>query len=293
MKYLTHRFSMIFVCALGVLLMALFSACAGVSTTANGSATITGSIKAVNVANGSVTVAIPGQSDITINGLSSAQATALQSQVGKIYTFTATPNSDGSYSINVGTNPVVASGASEGVQNQTPVAQGTPNANVPPSTNEPGSISFIGKVQRVNPTSIVVSMPDGSTLTMSIVNGQSDLSDFNGVLPTVGQTVKVDANANTDGSFMAAKLKLADQGDLNDQNTVEYDGITSSTVGSDRVIRFGVGNKSYTFTIGSWADLSDFNNNAQAIQANQMVKVKVLFNGSTGTVTKVSSSNGQ
>ncbi len=293
MKYLTHRFSMIFVCTLGVLLMALFSACAGVSTTANGSATITGSIKSVNVANGSVTVAIPGQPDITVNGLSSAQATALQSQIGKIYAFTVTQNSDGSYSINVGTNPVVASGAPEGVQNETPSASG-PNA--PPSTNEPGSISFVGKVQNVGPASIVVSMPNGSTLTLSIVNGQSDLSDFNGVLPTVGQTVKVTANANTDGSFMAAKLKTTDQGDLSDPtklNTVDYQGVTSSAVGSDRVIHFAVGNKSYSFTIGSTADLSDFNNNAQAIQTNQMVKVEVLFNGSTATVTKVSSSNGQ
>ena len=288
MKYLTHRFSMIFVGTLAVLLMALFSACAGVSTTANGSATITGSIKSINVANGSVTVAIPGQQDITINGLSSAQATALQSQVGKIYAFTVTQNSDGSYSINVGTNPVVASGTAEGVQNETP-STGAPNT--PSSTNEPGSIQFIGKVQSVSSANIVVIMPDGSTLTMSIVNGQTDLSDFNGVLPTVGQTVKVTANANTDGSFMAAKLKLADQGDLNDQNIVEYDGVTSSAVGSDHVIHFAVGNKSYRFTIGSTADLSDFNNNAQAVQANQMVKVKVLFTGSTATVTKVS--NGQ
>ena len=95
---------------------------------------------------------------------------------------------------------------------------------------------------------------------------------------------------------MAAKLKTTDQGDLSDPtklNTVDYQGVTSSAVGSDRVIHFAVGNKSYSFTIGSTADLSDFNNNAQAIQTNQMVKVEVLFNGSTATVTKVSSSNGQ
>ena len=223
-------------------------------------------------------MAISGQPDITINGLSSAQATALQSQVGKTYTFTATQNIYGSYSISPGSNPVAS----------VPSASG-PNA--PPSTNEPGSISFIGKVQSVSPASIVVSMPDGSTLSMSIVNGQSDLSDFNRVLPTAGQTIKVTANANTDGSFMAAKLQMTTQSDLSNLNAVAYQGVTTSAVGSDRVIHFAVGNKSFSFTIDSAADLSAFNGNAQAIQTNQMVKVEVLFNGSTGTVTRVA--NGQ
>jgi hypothetical protein len=74
-------------------------------------------------------------------------------------------------------------------------------------------------------------------------------------------------------------------------NTVDYQGVTTSAVGSDRVIHFGVGSKSYSFSIGSTADLSDFNNNAQAVQANQSVKVEVLFSGSTGTVVKVSNAN--
>ena len=40
------------------------------------------------------------------------------------------------------------------------------------------------------------------------------------------------------------------------------------------------------------ADVSDFGGNAQAIIANQLVKVTVQFAGSTGTVIKVERSNG-
>jgi len=273
----------------GLLLMALFTACAGVSTT-NDTVSITGTIQSVNVANGTVTLSVQGQSQpIVIKGLSSAQASALQSHVGKTYTITATQNSDGSYQINVGSNPVQsAPGAPEGIE--------TPNGNETSGTPVQGSISFIGKVQSVSSdnSSIVVIMPDGSTLPMKIVNGQTDLKDFNGSLPSANQLIKVDANANSDGNFTATQLKTTDSGDTSNQtklNTVDFQGITTSSVGSDRVIHFKVGNKSYSFTIGSNADLSDFNNNAQSIQTNQAVKVKVQFNGATGTVVKVGSAN--
>jgi len=140
-----------------------------------------------------------------------------------------------------------------------------------------------------------VSLPDGSTLSMNIVNGTTDLGDFNNTTPTVGATIKVDANANTDGSYTATKLGSTDQGDLSNPtklNTVEFHGMTTSVVGSDNVLHFTVGNKSYSYTIGSGAvDTGDFPNGAQSIQANQMVKVEVLFNGSTGTATKVSLNN--
>ena len=255
---------------------------------ANGTASITGKIQSVDVANGTVTLSVQGQSQpIVIKGLTSAQASALQSQVGKTYTITATQNSDGSYQTNVGSNPVQsAPGAPEGIE--------TPNANETSSAPEPGSISFIGKVQRVSSSSIVVSMPDGSTLSMNIVNGQTDLSDFNGSLPGANQLIKVDANTNSDGSFTATKLKTTDSGDTSNQtklNTVDFQGVTTSAVGSDGVIHFKVGNKSFSYTIGSNANLGDFNNNAQSIQANQAVKVEVQFNGATGNVVKVSNAN--
>ncbi len=287
MKQMLNRFRMVIVCMAGLLLMALFTACAGVTTT-NGTVSITGKIQSVDVANGTVTLNVQGQSQpIIIKGLSSAQVSALQSQVGKTYTITATQNSDGSYQINVNGNPVLsAPGTPEGIQ--------TPDTNETPSAPEQGNISFIGKVQSVSSSSIVVSMPDGSTLSMNIVNGQSDLSDFNGSLPGANQLIKVDANSNSDGSFTATKLSTTDSSDTSDStklNTVDFQGVTTSAVGSDRVIHFKVGNKSFSFTIGSNTDLGDFNNNAQSIQANQAVKVEVLFNGATGSVVKVSNAN--
>jgi hypothetical protein len=278
------------VCAIGLMVMVLFTACAGVTTT-NGTTTVTGTIKSIDTNTGSVTLSVAGQT-VTINGLTPAQASALQSQVGKMYTIQATQNSDGTYTITAGTNPASsAPGTPEGIE--TPNPNETPNATEPVGSN--GNVSFIGKVQSVSNGSIVVSMPDSSTLSMSIVNGQTDLSDFNGGLPSAGQTIKVAADANPDGSFLATKLSATDQSDLSDQtklNTVDFQGVTTSAVGSDRVIHFAVGKKSYSYTIGSTADLGDFNNNAQAISNNQAVKVEVLFNGSTGTVVKVGNANG-
>jgi hypothetical protein len=291
MKQLINRFPIIVVCAVSVLFMALFAACSGVAVpTTNSPVTVTGTIKSVNTANGSVTLTVNGQ-DVTINGLSSAQAAPLQSQVGKTYSITAVQNSDGSYTISTGSNPItIAVGTPSGIQ--TPGSNGAGSAGAPVA----GTISFIGNVQNSSSNSIVVRMPDGSTLSLAIVNGQTNLGDFNNTTPTVGATIKVDANANTDGTYTATKLGSTDQGDLSNPtklNTVDYQGMTTSAVGADRVIHFTVGNKSYSFTIGSGADLSDFNNNAQGIQANQMVKVTVLFSGSNGSITKVSLNNGQ
>jgi len=131
-------------------------------------------------------------------------------------------------------------------------------------------------------------MPSGQNLTMSIVSGLTDLRDFNNALPTVGQLVKVKSVANTnDGSFSAAKVSRADLTD-SDLNEVQYQGVTTSAVGSDQVIHFKVGNQSFSFTIGPNADIHDFNN-AQSIGSNQSVKLQVIFQGNNGTVQKVSS----
>ena len=294
MKKLIQRFPIVVVCAVSLLFMALFAACAGVAVpTTNSPVTVTGTIKSVNTANGSITLTVNGQ-DVTINGLSSAQASQLQSQVGKAYTITAVQNSDGSYTISTGSNSItIAVGTPEGIQ--TPGANETPGGTESAGNPQAGTISFIGKVQSVNGNSIVVSLPNGSTLYMGIVNGQTDLSAFNNAPPAAGTLIKVDANANTDGSFTATKLGQTLQSDLSAQiklNTVDFKGTTTSAVGADRVIHFMVGKKSYSYTIGSTADLGDFNNNAQGIQANQPVKVEVLFSGSNGSVTKVSLNNG-
>lgn len=260
-----------------LVLMVLFSACAGVGTTPGGVTTLSGSVVSVDLNNHSVTLNVNGQTQ-TIKNIPNDVLTTLQSQVGKAYRFQLTQNSDGSYSIETGTTPELD--------------EGTPTSNETPSVNEPGSIDFIGSVRSVNSSSIVVSMPDGSTLSMSIVSGQTDLSKFNNALPSVGQVIKVSATANN-GSFTAMDLKPTDSGDLQDQNTVTYQGVATQAVGADRVLHFAVGNRSFSFAIASTAELKDFNGNAQSIANSTSVKVKVLFNGTSGSALDVSNNNGQ
>ncbi|HET7638153.1 MAG TPA: DUF5666 domain-containing protein [Ktedonobacteraceae bacterium] len=265
------------ICVVGLVMMVLTSACAGISGSNN---VVRGSISSVNAQNHTVTLNFNGQS-ITISGLTDQQVAQLQSQVGKTFSLQATQNSDGTYTIVAGSNITHEDATPSANKTETPGSNDTTNAR------EPGNIQFIGSVQSVGNGSIVVKMPDGSSLSMSI-NAQTENSDFNGAQPGVGQFIKVKATANTDGSFSATELKSTDNSDPQDKNTVEYQGVTTSAVGSDGFIHFGVGNKSYSFHIGAGADLSDFNNNAQSISNNQAVKVKVVFQGATGSITKVS-----
>lgn len=280
-----HRVQTIVIGIIGVVLMVLFSACSGVTGNGGPGTTykITGQISATSSASHSVTLTVNGQS-VTITGLTDQEVALLQTQIGKTYTIVATQNSDGSYTISSGSTPQNTSstpGVTPGIETDTPE----------PTGSVQGSIQFIGKVQSVSSSNITVAMPDGTNVSMSIVNGQTDMSDFNGTLPANGQLIKVEVNANTDGSYTATKLGTTDSGDVADQNVVTFQGTTTSAVGSDNIIHFTVGNKSYSYTIGSGADLGDFNNSAQAIGNNQAVKVEVTFQGSTGTVTKVSNAN--
>jgi Domain of unknown function (DUF5666) len=274
----------ILTCIAGLVLIVLISACAGVPGTSGSgnSVSITGTVQSVDTANDTVTLNVQGQA-LTIKGLNATQLSAIQPQVGKVYTITATQNSDGSYTITTGTTPINddnTQGVTQGIITAT-TNDGTPD------TNEPGSIAFIGKVQSVTNSALVVVMPNGQNMSMSIVNGQTDISDFNGSLPTVGQMIKVEATTNTDGTFMATKLSVTDSSDLQDPNLVKYQGLTTSAVGTDNVLHLKVGNQSLIFTISSSADLGDFNNNAQSITSNLPVKVDVLYQGSTSIVQKV------
>jgi len=280
-KIMQSRFQTILVGAIGLLMMILVTACAGVPGTSGN--TITGAIVSVNTAQHSATLNVNGQ-QVTVSGLTDQQVTTLQAQVGKTYTLQVTQGSGNSYTINSNSTP-------ELIETNTPQPNvtETTNSTEPQTSLEQGNISFTGKVQSVGNNRIVVSMPNGQTLSMSI-NSQTDLSDFNGALPTTGTLVKVKATANTDGSFTASTVKPATPGDL-DQNVIDYHGVTISAVGSDRVLHFKVATKSYSFTIGSTANLSDFNNNAQSIGNNLQVKVEVQFNGATGTVIQVGDSN--
>jgi len=261
-----------------LVLMIMFTACAGVGTTnSNGLTTLSGSVVSVDATNHTVTLSVNGQTR-TIKNIPDNVISNLQGQVGKFYAIQVTQNSDGSYNIQSGTNV-------------TPEANETPNSNETSSVNEPGSIDFIGNVQSVSSSNIVVKMADGSTLSMSIVSGQTDLSKFNGTQPSVGQLIKVSATANN-ASFTATELKPTDSSDLQDQNTVTIQGVTTQVVGSDRVIHLTVGNRSFSYPIVSTAELKDFNGNAQSIVNGTPVKVTVQFNGASGSALDVSN-NGQ
>ena len=262
-----------------LVVMIMFTACAGVGTTnSNGltNFTYSGSVVSVDTAHHSVTLNVNGQTK-TINNIPDNVISNLQNQIGKFYSIQVNQNSDGTYSIESGTNV-------------TPEANETPDSNQNTSVNEPGSIDFIGSIQSANSANIVVKMPDSSNLTL-VVNSQTDLSNFNGSLPNAGQVVKVSATASN-GSFIASELKSTDSGDLQDQNTVTFQGITTQSVGSDRMIHFAVGNRSFSYPIVSTAELKDFNGNAQSIANAASVKVEVQFNGNSGTALDVSN-NGQ
>ena len=285
-KIMRIRFQSILVCGIGFLMVIVFTACAGVASTTGttpGATTITGRVVSVNTAQHSAILSANGQ-QVTVSGLTDQEVTTLQAQVGKTYTLQVIQSSGNSYTMNPNSTPELNG-------TNTPEANPTETTNpTEPSTSlEQGSISFMGTVQSAAPNRIVVSMPNGRTLAMSATN-QTDLSDFNGTLPTAGTLVGVKTTANTDGSFTATAVKPATPGDP-DQNVVDYQAITTSAVGTDAVLHFKVANQNYSFTIGSTADLGDFNNNARAIGTNLHVKVEVRFNGSTGAVIKVGNSN--
>ena len=155
----------------------------------------------------------------------------------------------------------------------------------------PGTLQFIGTVKSSSASAITVSMPDNSTLPLNIT-AATDHSHFNGGLPTNGQQVKVSATANPDGSFTATKLDTTDSKDAASQSTVDYKGVTTSTVGTDRVLHFKVGTKVWGYPFDANTNLKDFNGDPQTIQNNQSIKVSVQFNGPVGTVLKVENSNG-
>jgi serine/threonine protein kinase len=229
--------------------------------------TLSGPVVSVDSTNHTVTLSVNGQ-NTTIKNVPDNVITLLQGQVGKAYSFQVTQNSDGSYTIVAGTNVIPE--AQEGYQTS--------------SANEPGSIQFIGKIASSSNGNVVVSLPGGSSFSMS-TNAQTDLGDFNGSLPGVNTQVKVKAKANSDGSFTATKI--GDVVNSDDPNQVQLQGVTTQAVGADRVIHFTVGNKSFSFPIASTADLSNFGGNAQSIASGVTVMVTVEFSGTTGSVTRV------
>ncbi len=184
-----------------LVLLILLTACAGVGTNANGSITsVTGTITAVSAANHSVTLSVGGTSYI-VNGLSDQEVQALQGHIGQTYTVQVTQNSDGSYTLTVGTNPTLAANETPGV-NETPEANETPGANETPAASETpnatetgnatGSFKVVALAQNVSSSSVTVTLPDGTALTAAITS-QTDISGLNGTLSN-GQKVKVEAD---------------------------------------------------------------------------------------------------
>jgi len=292
-KFLTGHLQMFVVVIGSLFIMMLFSACQGFAIPGTngttGSATLIGQVQSVNASAHSVTLTVNGQ-QLTVNGLTDQQVALLQSQQGKRYSIQVTQAGTNTYTISTNTQPQETDSATPGVINTMPENNAPENTNN--GVNEPGTIEFEGKVQSVNNNNITVGLPDGQGLSMNIVNGQTDEGDLNGAQLTVGQIVKATATANTsDGSFTASKLDIAKPDETQNQNTVKYQGYTTSAVGSDNKLNFKVGNKSFSYSIVNGADLKDFNYSAQSIGNNVPVKVKVAFNNGTGTVVSVDNGN--
>jgi hypothetical protein len=286
MTSFSSRLRLLVVCAASLFIMIMFSACGGVatSTTPNGttSNSVTGTVQSVSSADHSVTLSVGGQ-QVKVSGLTDAQISALQSQLGKTYTVQVTSTGANAYTINSGTDP-------QQVNENT--ASATTTTSQPQATSQPGTIQFIGRVRSVNASNITVVMPNGDAIPMSL-GAQTDRSDFVNGQPGVGQRIKAEAVSNFNGSFLAKKLSVLKPDDQADQvkvNTVDISGVTTSAVGSDNVVHIQVGNKIYNFTIGATTEMKHIVN-PQSIAANQPVKVEVLYSGASSNLTKIEIDN--
>lgn len=272
MKHLSQRSrriaTSIAVCVVGLTLMVLITACAGGS---GSTTTVTGAITSVDAIHHTATLKVGGQS-ITIEGLTDQQVAALKGQVGKTYTIEVTQNSDGTYAI--------VAGSSLTEEETACVNEPSAHETQPPGVNEPGNISFIGKVQHVRNNSIMVSLPDGSDLSMAIVKGQTTLEGFNGALPSEGQLIKVKTTANADGRFTATELIPTTSDDLQQQTSAQFQGVTTSAVGCDNIIHLRIGNHDFRFTLSSSAD-QELNGHAQSIGSNEPVGVNAQYQVNT------------
>ena len=251
-----------------------------------GQTSLTGSIVSVNASTGTVVINANGQQE-TIKNVPASVIQALLSQgaVGKTYSVTVTPNSDGTFSIVSGSNFTLNNTEGTATTNQTSTTNQTPASGT--GINEPGSITFYGHVQSEGSNSLVVTMPTGGTLSFT-TNSSTDLSDFNGTLPSVGTYVKVLVTANSDGSFTATKIGNVNQ--TNNSTQAQYTGVTTAAVGSDNILHFRVGNQSFSFPIAPGTSLSAFSNGS--IPSGATVSVTVQFNGSNGSVIQISNGNG-
>jgi hypothetical protein len=288
MTSFSNRLRVLVVSLAGLFIMIMFSACGGVATSTNAPNSVTGTVQSVNAADHSVTLNVGGQ-QVKVSGLTDAQISALQSQLGKNYTVQVTSTGSNAYNINSGTDPQAVN---ENTSAATTTTNGPQNTGTPQGISQPGTIQFVGKVQSINASSITVVMPNGDAIPMSL-GVQTDRTDFANGQPGVNQQIKAEAASNANGSFTATKLSVLKTDDQTDQvklNTVDFSGVTTSAVGSDNVVHFQVGNKSYNFTAGASTQLKHLAS-AQSIVANQPIKVEVIYNGASNTLTKLETDN--
>ncbi|GHO92020.1 hypothetical protein KSF_020680 [Reticulibacter mediterranei] len=291
-KSLLNQMRSLLICIAGLCIMIFFAACSGVATTttnANGnqSVTLQGEVQSVNPSAHSAVFLAQGQT-VTVSQLTDQQVATLQSQIGKTFTLQVTKTGDTTYTINVGTN--IQEGANPVATSTTASTNGQPTTT---TTSYPGTIDFIGKVQSINANSITVTMPNGDALPMALNTSTHRDDDFMNGQPNVGQMIKVETYTNLDGSFTAKKLgsiSLEDQNNTFKINSVDFEGVTTSAVGTDNVLHFNVGNKSYSYAMNTSTRLKHFMN-PQSIVANTPVDVEIRFNGSNGTVTQVENNN--
>jgi len=291
-KSLLNQMRSLLICITGLCIIVFFAACSGVATTttdANGnqSNTLQGEVQSVNPSDHSAVFLAQGHT-VTVSQLTDQQVATLQSQIGKTFTLQVTKTGDTTYTINVGTN--IQEGANPVATSTTASTNGQPATT---TASYPGTIDFIGKVQNINANSITVTMPNGEALPMALNTSTHRDDDFMNGQPNVGQMIKVETFTNLDGSFTAKKLdsvKLEDQNNPFKINSVDFEGVTTSTVGSDSVLHFNVGNKSYSYAMNGSTRIKHFMN-PQSIVANTPVKVEIRFNGSNGTVTQVENNN--
>lgn len=243
---------------------------------------ISGTVQSVDPVGHSAFLLISGQ-QITINGLTDEQINYLRSSQGSVLTVQANQTASNTYTIATGSTMML--GASP-----TPVLVAGPGNG--PATSVSGTIEFVGSVLNANNNNITVRMPDNQGLQMSMLNGQTDIEDFQGRQPAVGQMVKVKAMTMPDGTFQAASLDIANTDDLQRLNVVEYKGAFSGIAGSNNQFSIHIGNRNFTFPVGAGINLNDLHLNMQPSGSNLFMKIEVAFNGASGSIVQIEPDEG-
>lgn len=152
----------------------------------------------------------------------------------------------------------------------------------------PGSIAFIGKVQNIDGSNTTLIMPNGEALPVIIDTTVTPLEVLAQVQP--GQTVKAQAFAKKDGSFVSRTLDRVDSSGGSDQRIIDFIGMTTQTISSNDTLYFRVGARDFSATITAKTSFDDFGQ-AKNVKARQPIDVEIEYDGSNGTVISIASSD--